>query len=94
MRGFNAQSLICVVVLSVLSSLTIILLNKRDSRPQGYKTFFPGSTQLSTKIILLINVKMPIIVGIYTFISIINATSERLKARNFFICRCFSFMSR
>ena len=51
------------------------------------------STQLSTKFILLINVKMPtiIIVGILTFISKINTTSERLKERYFFICRYFSF---
>ena len=34
---------------------------------------------------------MPTITGILTFISIINATSERLKAINFFICRYFSF---
>ena len=51
---------------------------------------FFHATQLSTKFILLINVKMPTIVGILTFISMIN-TSERLKARNFFICRYFSF---
>ena len=38
------------------------------------------STQLSTKFILLINVKMPTIVGILTFISMINTTSEILKA--------------
>ena len=37
------------------------------------------STQLSMKFILLINVKMPTIVGILTFISMINTTSERLK---------------
>ena len=43
------------------------------------------------KLILLINVKMPTIVGILTFISMINTTSERLKARYFFICRYFSF---
>ena len=43
------------------------------------------------KFILLINVKMPTIVGILTFISLMNATSERLKARNFFIYRYFSF---
>ena len=49
------------------------------------------STQLSTKFILLINVKMPTIVGILTFISMVNTTSERLKARNFFICPYFSF---
>ena len=52
---------------------------------------FSCSTQLSTKFILLINVKMPTVVGILTFISMINATSERLKAINFFICRYFSF---
>ena len=52
---------------------------------------FPCSTQLSTKFILLINVKMPTIVGILTFISMINTSSERLNARNFFICRYFSF---
>ena len=39
---------------------------------------FPCSTQLSMKFILLINVKMPTIVGILTFISMINTTSERL----------------
>ena len=52
---------------------------------------FPYSTQLSTKFILLINVKMPTIVGILTLISMINTISERLKAKNFFICRYFSF---
>ena len=49
---------------------------------------FSYSTQLS---ILLINVKMPSIVGILTFISMINTTSERPKAQDFFICRYFSF---
>ena len=52
------------------------------------------SSQPSTKFILLINVKMPTIVDIMTFISMINATSERLKARNSFICRYFSFYER
>ena len=51
---------------------------------------FSNSTQSSTKFILLINVKMPTIVGILTFIDMINTTSERLKARNFLICRYFS----
>ena len=40
---------------------------------------------------LTANVKMSPIVGILTFISIINTTSERLKARHVFICRYFSF---
>ena len=49
----------------------------------GYQTpevinLFSYSTQLSTKFILLINVKMPTAVGILTFISTINTTSERL----------------
>ena len=52
---------------------------------------FPCSTQLNTKLIQLINVKMPTIVGILTFISVINATSESLKATHFLICRYFSF---
>ena len=49
------------------------------------------STKLSTRFILLINVKMPTLVGILTFISMINTAYESLKARNFFICRYFSF---
>ena len=34
---------------------------------------------------------MPTTVGILTFISMINTSSERLQARNFFICGYFSF---
>ena len=47
------------------------------------------STQLSMKFIMLINVKMPTIVGILTCISMISTTSERLKAINFLICWIF-----
>ena len=47
--------------------------------------------QLSTKFILLINVKMPTIVGIVTFISMINTPSERPKVRHFFICQNLDF---
>ena len=60
------------------------------NRPQGYKKN-SYSTRLSTKFNLLINVKMPTIVDILTFISMINTTSERLKARDFFICRYLGF---
>ena len=63
---------------------------KKKSGPEVIK-LFPCSTQLSTKFIQLINVKRPTIVGILTFISMINTTSERLKAKNFFICWYFSF---
>ena len=59
---------------------------KTEAGPEVIK-LFPCSIQLSTKYILLINVKMPTIVGILTFISMITTTSERLKAINFFICR-------
>ena len=37
------------------------------------------------------NIKMPTIVGFLTFISMVNARSERLKVRNFFIYQYFSF---
>ena len=50
-----------------------------------------SKTQLKPKFILLINVKMPTIVGILTFIRMINTTSERLESRNFSICRYFNF---
>ena len=64
--------------------------NTTNTGPEVIK-LFPCLTGLSRKFILLINVKMPTIVGILTFISMTNTTSERLKARNFFICRYFSF---
>ena len=66
------------------------LWDTSSSGPEVIK-LFSGSTQLSTKLILLINVKMPTIVGILTFISMINTISETLKAINFFICWHFSF---
>ena len=63
--------------------------SKKADRPRGCKTF-SIPTQLSTKYILLINIKkMPTIVGILTFISMINTASERLKEK-VFICRYFS----
>ena len=52
---------------------------------------FSYSTQLGTEFILLINVKMPTTVGILTFVSMINTTSEKLKAKK--INRYFSFLA-
>ena len=74
-------------------TLVAVILNIRLIVHPGHEVIklFSYSTQLSMKFILLINVKMPTIVGILTSISIINITPERLKARNFFICRYFSF---
>ena len=40
---------------------------------------------------MLINVKMPTIVGILTFISMLNAKSETMKARKVGIFQQFSF---
>ena len=62
------------------------------SGPEVIK-LFSYTTQLSTKFLLLINVKMPTIVGSLAFISMMNTTSERHKARNFFSCRNLFFMS-
>ena len=42
---------------------------------------FSCLTQLSTKFILLMNVKMPTFVGILTFISMINTASRSLKIK-------------
>ena len=58
--------------------------------PRGYKTFSMLNSA-EHEIYPAHNVKMPTIVGILTFISMINTISERLKARNFFICLYFSF---
>ena len=62
-----------------------------SSGPKVLK-LFSCSTQLSKKFIPLINVKMPTIVGILTFISMINTTSEGLKARKVNIFQYFSFL--
>ena len=48
------------------------------------------SLQLSMKFILLINVKMPTIVGILTFMNKINTTSASFRARKIFIFQRFS----
>ena len=63
---------------------------KKIHGPEVIK-LFSCSTQLSMKFIMLINVKMPTIVGILTFISRINTTSESLKARKVFVFRHFKF---
>ena len=82
----------CIVMLFVVSFIVFLNHIAKEERalPEAIK-LFSCSTQLSTNIILLINVKMPTIVGILTFISMIKTIFERLKARHFFICRYFSF---
>ena len=86
LENLNSDSLICIHNGS-------LQVNCIKPGPEVIKRF-PCSTQLSTKIILLINVKMPTIVGILTLISMINTASESLKAINSFICRYFSFYEK
>ena len=54
---------------------------------------FSCSTDLNMKFILLINVKMPTIVGILTFISKIMHHQRVLKQEKAFICRIMIFLS-
>ena len=58
-------------------------LRLRIAWPRDYKMFV-------MKFILLINFKMPTIVGILAFISMINTTSKSLKAKNGLIILIFS----
>ena len=62
-------------------------------RQREVTKLFSCSTQLSMKIYPPHNVKMATIVGILTFISMINTTSESLNTRNIFIFQHFSCMS-
>ena len=64
----------------LLSQLCILVDYIANNMNPGLEVIklFSYSTQLSTKFILLINVKMPTIVCIITFISMINTTYERL----------------
>ena len=59
-------------------------------RPWGYKTFFMINWN-KNEIYHVINDKMPTIVGILIFISMINTASESLKARKLFILQHHSF---
>ena len=52
---------------------------------------FSCPTKMSRKFILLINVKMSAIVGILTFISMINTTSVSFIARKISIFHNFTF---
>ena len=63
----------------------------KTSGPNVMKLFLAYSTQLSMKFIMLINVKMPTIVGILTFISRINTEPECFKVMKVFIFYYISF---
>ena len=77
----------CGVLLLVLSCglvLSILHLIQKKKDVLQVITPFPCSTKLSTKSIMLINVKMPTIVGILHFSSRINATYVNFNALNIF----------
>ena len=77
----------CWVILHAFSvTITVTtdwIQNKADvspiSAPEVIQLFFILNPQPSTKFILLINVKMPTIVGILTFISMINKHLRNFK---------------
>ena len=77
------------ILTCTFAAVHLYVCNKYFTRYRGIK-LFSCSTQLSTKLLLFINVKMPTIFGILTFISMINKTSERPKARNLLICWFFN----
>ena len=67
----------------------LFILSKTTTTGFKIIKLFSCSTELSMKFILLVNVKMPTIVGILTFTSRINSTSESLKVINFIIFSAF-----
>ena len=71
----NAGETKCPIYLKNKSSLST-----REIWPQGYTTF-SCSTQVSMKIFLLINAKMPTIVGILAFISRKNSILGLLESK-------------
>ena len=79
------------LAVSLSDVIVIMLINVKMPTGPEVIQLFSCSTQLSTTFILLINVKMPTIVGILTFISMIKTTYQRLRARNFFTFRYFTF---
>ena len=100
--GFEPHWRHCVVPLSKNIYPSLVLVQPRKTCPfiterllkgrkESNQTKQTNSSQVSTKFIMLINIKMPTIVGILTFISMINTTPESLKARKVFIFQYFSF---
>ena len=66
--------------------------NSKSPGPEVIK-LFSCSTQLSTKYILLISVRMPTIVGILTFISVLNKHLSDFKQETSLFVSILVFMS-
>ena len=88
--AINKISIIQLVFIAKQADFMFTWSQTPNTGPEVIK-LFPCSTRLRTKFILLINVKMPTIVGILTFISMINTTYERLRASNLSTFQGFSF---
>ena len=73
-------------------NLSSELMTRKHPGPEVIK-LFSYSTQLSMKFILLLNVKMPTIVGILTFISMINKHLRDLKQEFSLFVGILVFMS-
>ena len=91
-RGFDPHRCHCLVSLSKNINPSLVLVQPRKTRPfiterllMGGKESNQTNNQLRMKFIMLIYVKMPTIVGILTFIRMINTKFESLKARKVFI---------
>ena len=64
-----------------------------QNRPRGYKFFFMLNSQLSMSFFRLINVKMPTIVGILTFMSGKNSILGLYEPENVDFLDIFILMS-
>ena len=68
----------------MLKPLDLMFLTSLSEPGSEIINLFSCSTQLSMKFTMLITVKMPTIVGILIFMSMINTTSEHLTARSLY----------
>ena len=84
-----------VILLFPLIQESLLLLHAKHVCEGSTETPKTGprscSTQLRMKFIMLINVQIPIIVGILINLSVINTASEHLKARKVFIFKHLRF---
>ena len=77
---------------SIITDLQVFLGIRFNNWLEAIKLFL-CSIQLSMKFIMLVNIKVPTIVGILIFMSMINTTSEHLKARKPLSLSILYFMS-
>ena len=54
--------------------ILLTVLADQEDRPEVIKQIFTCSSQLNTQFIMRINVEMPTMVGILTFIVVLNTT--------------------